>query len=120
MSASLNVCATLVMLPASLVALARLEVAQLLDDIVVLLARHPRDLVLAGKAAQVAHRAQGFVGLGLAELDLRRVRLEGRGRRLLRRKVVGDVEHVVARQGLGHRRHLRVLRRPSLKSRSCR
>ena len=55
---------------------ARLEVAQLLDDVLKILAGDARDFVLPGKTAHVAHRAKGLVGLELAELGLLRVDLE--------------------------------------------
>ena len=74
MSFALSVLATLVMLPASLVRVLRLEVGELLDDVGVVLAGDARNLVLAQEAAQVAHRAQGFVGLGVASLGLCRDR----------------------------------------------
>jgi hypothetical protein len=56
MSCALSVLATLVMLPASLVR-ARLEVGQLLDDVLIVLPGDARNLVLAGEAAEMAHRA---------------------------------------------------------------
>ncbi len=121
MSCSLSVLATLVMLPASLVRLRALKSLQLLDDVVVVLAGDARDLVLAQEAAEVAHRAQRLVGLHLARRGLLGVDLEGLRLRLLRGEEVGQIAHVVARQV-----RLTIgficgsLRRPSLKSCSCR
>lgn len=75
---------------------ARLEGFQLFDDVFVLLAGDAWNLVLAGEAAEVAHRAQGFIRLGLAQHDFGVVALKGGRPGRLRRIEVGDIDHVLA------------------------
>ena len=99
MSWSDSVPATLVMLPASLVRRLRLEVLQLLHDVLVVLPGDARDLVLPDEAAEVAHRAQHLVRLLAARpRPWRASALKPIRRRLLLRELVGQREHVVARQ----------------------
>ena len=66
MSSSESVLDTLVMLPASLVRRPVLEVAELLDDVVVVLAGDARESRSGPEAAEVAHGAQRLVDLLLA------------------------------------------------------
>src|SRR4029078_5213557 len=89
-------------------ALPRLEVRELLDDVGVVLPGDARDLVLAEEAAEVAHRAQRLVRRRAPQPGLGGVGLERLRRRLLLREVVGERSHLVARQVLGHWRHLRI------------
>src|SRR5262245_12671181 len=84
---------------------AGLERLQLPDHVLGVLARDARDLVLALHPSQVAHGAQDLVGLLLAARDALRIGLERDRLRILRREVVGEVEHVVARELLEERRH---------------
>src|SRR6266853_425178 len=92
---------------------ARLEGLELLDHVLGVLARDTRNLVLPGESAQVAHGAQHFFGLLPSAGDARRVRVEGDGLGLLRRKVFGEIEHVLGGELRHHRRH-RGLAAPAL------
>ena len=76
---------------------ARLEVLQLLDDVLEVLSGDPRDFVLAREPAKMAHRAQGLLGLELAQARSLRVRRVVLRRRLLLREEVGQLVHFVAR-----------------------
>ena len=110
MSCSLSVFDTLRHVAGVVGALARLEVAQLLDDVVVVLARDARDLVLAREAAEVAHRAQRLVGLRACRArPSRGSALKAVRRRLLRGEVVRPGRACRrAIRSFDHRRHLRV------------
>ena len=117
MSSSDSVPATLVMLPASLVRRFALKSASCFFDVLVLLPGDARNLVLAGEAAEVAHRAQHVVGLLPAARHLRRVGLEAARRLLLLREIVGERQHVVARRACAAIGSIcGSWRRPSLKS----
>src|ERR1700752_1005602 len=79
---------------------ARLEVAQLFDDVVGLLPRHARNLVLALEAAEMAHRAQDFLRLLAPAIDARGIDLESDWLERLRGEVSRKVEEVLLGQSL--------------------
>src|SRR5262249_54997664 len=90
-------------------ALPRLELAQLRQEIVVLLARNARDVLLSAQRRTVALHAVELLGelrpLGGA---LRRRLMSGR-RCLLLGEVGGELVHLLVRELFRHGRHLRVL-----------
>src|SRR5437588_11622243 len=86
----------------------RLEVRELLLDVLRPLPGDTGYLILSDKAAQVAHRTEHSVGNLAARLDLGAVSLELDRQYLLRRKKLAELDHVVARKVGCHRRHLRV------------
>ena len=92
----------------------RLEILELLLDVVVLLPGDARYLVLPDELALVAHRAQHLVGLLAARHHLGAVGDEAVRRLLLLREIVGDRQHVRLRERRGDRIHRRVLAPPFL------
>jgi hypothetical protein len=96
------------MLPASLV-LPGAEILELLHNVLVVLTRYARHFVLAGESTEMAHGTQRIVGDLLAFGDFAPVDLVGAAHCLLRRKVGGEFQHVVARQIGSHRGHERIL-----------
>src|SRR5882724_907079 len=75
-----------------------LEGSQLLDDVFRVLARDARNFVLSGESSEVAHGAQSLVRFFLPAADAPRIRPERERFRLLRGEVLGEIEHVLARE----------------------
>src|SRR5262245_33529072 len=90
-------------------ALFRLELAQLRKQVVVLLARYARDVLLPAQRRTVALHAVELLGeLGPGFRVLGRSLVSGR-RSLLLGEVGGKLVHLLVRELLRHGRHLRVL-----------
>src|SRR5205085_8745497 len=90
-------------------ALARLEGAQLREQILVLLAREPRHLLLAEELRSVALRAIELLRELGPRLGILGARAVPRRRRRLLREVSGELVEVAVGELRRHRRHLRIL-----------
>src|SRR6185436_10185436 len=86
----------------------RLEVGQLLLDVLRPLAGDARNLVLPDKAAEMAHRTEDRVGSLPAGLDFGGIHLEFDRGLLLRGEELAQQRHVLGRELFRHRRHLLV------------
>src|SRR5262245_54810373 len=90
-------------------ALLRLELAQLREQVLVLLPRYARDVLLPARRRTVALHAVEWLGELRPLGSARRRRLVSGRRRLLLGEIRGELVHVLVAELLRHGRHLRVL-----------